>query len=451
MADKLKLIYPTIQECHRKLVTDFLEKNGFMKTVWYLVENIWDHKTLTECDRVIKSEDATSPLYDLLFKEYNVEEHFRQVDSHREWIIKAYKRLKDYVPHMTLDDAEGHDLSKYDLVQAIGYTAKWVHNVDWDNETWQSSLNDHYRRERHHPQFYPKGQRMPRKDLEESLVDMVASQWERKLNGNENVSNADLVDFDPKYLQRYCSEDFVDVQVLTEKIKQNDLATYRWNLIEAVTPESKRNDVQLFYKENGFLQTILHLYEAVWDSDTITLAEKGIRDRDPTNPLYQLLMIEYDIQEHYRQCDSHRFWIVKAYERLKAENFLTEMTENDAKVHDLSKYDISQAIGYTAKWVHKVNWNNNTWQRSLNDHYRRESHHPQYHPEGERMPRKDLEESLVDMIACRWERDLKGNEEVTWHDLVDFHPNFLKRYCEEDLTEVTSLIKRIKEHCSEGE
>ncbi|XP_021358626.1 uncharacterized protein LOC110453791 isoform X2 [Mizuhopecten yessoensis] len=446
MSDKLEYINHTILECHRDEVSAYLWEHGFVKTVWFLVEKVWDNITISEADRVLKARDESSPLYRLLFKEYNVEEHFRQVDSHREWIVKAYERLKDYVPHMTIEDAKLHDLSKYDFVQAIGYTAKWVHDVDWGNETWQASLNDHYRRERHHPQFYPKGQRMPRKDLEESLVDMVASRWERQLEGNDQASNVELVEFDSKYLLRYCKEDIADVQALIGKIKQGDITEYRWKLIASVTPESKREDVQVFFKENGFVQTICHLYETVWDPDSIALAEKGLKDRDPDSPFYQLLYIEYDVQEHYRQCDSHRFWIMKAYERLKSNNFLTEMTDEEAKVHDLSKYDISQSIGYTAMWVHKVDWNNKTWQTALNDHYRRESHHPQFHPKDKRMPRKDLEESLVDMIACRWERDLKGDEKTTWQDLVDFHPNYLKRYCEEDLTDVTSLITSIKGH-----
>ncbi|XP_033761016.1 uncharacterized protein LOC117342850 [Pecten maximus] len=222
MTGKLEYISPTIQECKKDKIAAFLGENGFIKTIWYLVDKVWDEKTVSEADRVLKTRDENHPLYQLLFKEYNAEEHFRQVDSHKEWIIKAYERLKDYVPNMTMEDARQHDQSKYDFVQVVGYTAKWVHNVDWNNETWQASLNDHYRRERHHPEFYPKGQRMPRKYLEESLIDMVASRWERQLKGNGKVSNSELVGFDCKYLLRYCEGDIENVQALINKIIQDD-------------------------------------------------------------------------------------------------------------------------------------------------------------------------------------------------------------------------------------
>lgn len=56
--------------------------------------------------------------------------------------------------------------------------------------------------------------------LEESLVDMIGSRWERNLNGAEEVSNQDLVDFNPVYLSRYCPEDLEKVKALIEKIKQ---------------------------------------------------------------------------------------------------------------------------------------------------------------------------------------------------------------------------------------
>ncbi len=40
----------------------------------------------------------------------------------------------------------------------------------------------------------------------------------------------------------------------------------------------------------------------------------------------------------------------------------------------------------------------------------------------------DLEESLIDMAACRWERQLKGREDVSLADLVDFEERYMNRY-----------------------
>ena len=60
------------------------------------------------------------------------------------------------------------------------------------------------------------------------------------------------------------------------------------------------------------------------------------------------------------------------------------------------------------------------------------------------MPDGDLEESVIDMLACRWERKLSGSGNVTKANLVEnFEEYFLLRYTESDRIKVRNIIKKI--------
>ena len=60
------------------------------------------------------------------------------------------------------------------------------------------------------------------------------------------------------------------------------------------------------------------------------------------------------------------------------------------------------------------------------------------------MPDGDLEESVIDMLACRWERKLSGSGNVTKANLVEnFEEYFLLRYTGSDRIKVRNIIKKI--------
>jgi hypothetical protein len=60
------------------------------------------------------------------------------------------------------------------------------------------------------------------------------------------------------------------------------------------------------------------------------------------------------------------------------------------------------------------------------------------------MPDVDLEESVIDMLACQWERKLSGSETVTKEKLVEnFDEFYLLRYTESDRIKVRNIIKEI--------
>lgn len=211
---------------HKGSIRKYYKENGMKETVMYLADKVWDEETRQRADKAIANRDISSPYYKVLFDLFNIQKHFNQVDSHRKFISMAYDHLKEFVPNMTQDQVDKHDLSKYDFAQSVGYTARWVHEID--NDCWQKSLNDHYCKEPHHPQFYWKGEEksvMEQKFLEESLIDMVASRWERQLQGDVNVSNYELVNFDSKYLLRYLDEDRKKVEGIINAIKNKSIET----------------------------------------------------------------------------------------------------------------------------------------------------------------------------------------------------------------------------------
>lgn len=216
---QLELIRECVLEDKRPQVESLFNEKGLIDTVLFIWETVWTEDEKLQAEKDVKNKCVDSKYYKLFFIEYNMKEHFSQVESHKKFVLKAYNKLKDFVPNMLKDDAENHDLSKYDFSQAVGYTARWVHMLD--NEAWQKSLNDHYKREPHHPQYFG-SERMSRRFLEESLIDMVGSRWERNLKGDENASKADLVDFHPQYLGRYHKEDFDEVLALINKIKESE-------------------------------------------------------------------------------------------------------------------------------------------------------------------------------------------------------------------------------------
>ncbi len=55
----------------------------------------------------------------------------------------------------------------------------------------------------------------------------------------------------------------------------------------------------------------------------------------------------------------------------------------------------------------------------------------------------DLEESIVDMLACQWERTLEGYDNVKLAELADIKPWFLTRYTKADQDRVKSYLSNI--------
>ena len=55
-----------------------------------------------------------------------------------------------------------------------------------------------------------------------------------------------------------------------------------------------------------------------------------------------------------------------------------------------------------------------------------------------------LEESVVDMLACRWERELGGEDEADVEEIADVAEVYLERYLPEDRELVREILKMIR-------
>nr|BDT62605.1 MAG: hypothetical protein [Metapenaeus ensis majanivirus] len=181
-------------------------------------------------------ENQNDAIIELVWIRFNMRQHFAQTKDHRFWVLKSYERLKSFVPKLSQEVIERHDLSKFAFNQAVGYTLRWVHNIR-DSPIWKSACDFHLYHEPHHPQVWKRWynktvqekrmkiknwqsnmEEKPVKDiseirfesddmaqtfLQESLIDMIGIEWERKKGKQEDISLSDLVYMDYRFLERY--------------------------------------------------------------------------------------------------------------------------------------------------------------------------------------------------------------------------------------------------------
>ena len=61
------------------------------------------------------------------------------------------------------------------------------------------------------------------------------------------------------------------------------------------------------------------------------------------------------------------------------------------------------------------------------------------------MTPKDMEESVVDMMACHWERKEGGGEDVPAERLAGFSEFYLDRYLSEDRRIAAELLRQVSQ------
>ena len=176
-----------------------------------------DETRYGECDTITDNE------YLFLAEVFNVRQHFAKSLSHKKFILKSFTRFKSFFESINLkrEQVEIHDDSKLtSFLEIIGYTQRWIWNTNTD--IWRDALRHHYHTNSHHPEYYQSvsenggviQENMKYLDIVESVIDMLACHWERKLNGKENVENKDLLDIDELFLKRYTDEDRIKVKSL---------------------------------------------------------------------------------------------------------------------------------------------------------------------------------------------------------------------------------------------
>lgn len=127
-----------------------------------------------------------------------------------------------------------------------------------------------------------------------------------------------------------------------------------------------------------------------------------------------ILLKMINIHKHFDIVARHRFWIKQTFELLKMSNALHNTEELQVRIdaHDLSKYGPEEALGYSIMigqngYFRKLKGKDKaSWEKALRHHYRSNSHHPQFWGI-EVMKEIDLEQSIIDMLACRFELELR--------------------------------------------
>lgn len=190
----------------------------------------------------------------LLWMDFNLQEHFSQVKCHRYWIQQSYRRLSRFMSELPEEVIERHDLTKFALSQSIGYTFKWIHSINYS--IWRKSCDLHLNNEPHHPQMWSNkhtpeykqscleawlctnadglqygvkiasldltSEDMAKMFLLESLVDMVAIEWERNKEQKPNLTYTELVYMEDRFLSRYSPNDKMFILKLMNQIKDAD-------------------------------------------------------------------------------------------------------------------------------------------------------------------------------------------------------------------------------------
>lgn len=168
--------------------------------------------------------------------------------------------------------------------------------------------------------------------------------------------------------------------------------------------------------------------------------------------MWEILVIQFKADAHFKETLSHRSFIKNVY--LRFGHLFPHVDPVKVDHHDDSKLNsFIEIIGYTDRWVwqKESSW----WQKGLEHHYKTNGHHPEFHvgKNGERlnMPLSDLQESILDMVACHWERNLGGNANASQIDLFQINERFLLRYNDHDRKMVESFLEAaIKDPFSPG-
>ncbi|KAG7168326.1 uncharacterized protein LOC121867176 [Homarus americanus] len=198
---------------------------------------------------------AEDDLVKIIWEDFSVREHFSQMKSHRHWIMQSFLRLSKFVPELSEEVIERHDLSKFAFSQAIGYTLKWVHGIY--HPIWRNACDLHMHSEPHHPEMWsnthsPENKKscleswlcvqaggskygvevstlnlasesMAKVFLYESFLDMVGIEWERKKGGELDLTDTELIYMEAKYLARYSKSDKAIVVKLMTVIREADV------------------------------------------------------------------------------------------------------------------------------------------------------------------------------------------------------------------------------------
>lgn len=153
------------------------------------------------------------------------------------------------------------------------------------------------------------------------------------------------------------------------------------------------------------------------------------------------------IRKHFHQSLSHRKWIYYAFLMVDAGACFLQPLHGILKErmikHDLSKFSAAEVLGYALKFGAGNRELDGeeilTWENSLSHHQSENDHHPQYFQE-KNMPEISLIESVLDMLACRMERNISC-ENTSVDNIFAIPDIYLSRYSKTDRNRVSAFLK----------
>ena len=103
------------------------EGNNSTIIIETLIEHFFSklsNKQKQEAESELLSE-GNGMFYESLFTDiFRINETIAKTRSHRKFIRKSYERFSQFFPHVTDQQVAQHDLSKFEFVELIGYTAR---------------------------------------------------------------------------------------------------------------------------------------------------------------------------------------------------------------------------------------------------------------------------------------------------------------------------------------
>jgi hypothetical protein len=227
------------------------------------------------------------------------------------------------------------------------------------------------------------------------------------------------------------------------------------SLVLTTVQEDVHENIRSSFNKVGIIRTLAEKVIPLWTEEQQIEAMEQV---EKNVGVYKTVLVDiYKVDENKAEIDSHREFIKKVFRRFRT--CFSVLTEEMIVKHDLSKYRFSytlrvckiifnrfsfsfpELVGYTAKFIWKFSCP--LWEAALAHHYHHNPHHPQHDPVN-RMALCNLEESVVDMLACRWERILGGGDGVAAEKIADVSESFLDRYLSEDREIVREMLKIIR-------
>ena len=166
---------------------------------------------------------------------------------------------------------------------------------------------------------------------------------------------------------------------------------------------------------------------------------KKRREKIKCNPYFLSL-----VSNHFQKVLRHRKWVIHMFYFISGVLSQEERNGLYERIlhHDLSKFSAVESIGYTIKFHRKNGVQNDrekkSWDLAFYHHCTHNDHHPEFFKMGD-MNHCALLESIIDMLACRIEKDIEINN-VTVHSILDIPKKYLERYTIADKKKVSKYL-----------